>query len=35
MVLAAATPASRRMTIGVVPAWFAVPPILTLCQEMP
>jgi hypothetical protein len=32
---AAACPASRRIDIGVVPAWFATPSIVTRCREMP
>ena len=32
---AAAWPASRRIDIGVVPAWLASPSMVTRCQEMP
>ena len=31
----AAWPASRRMDMGVVPAWLASPSMVTRCQEMP
>ena len=35
MTRAAAWPASRRIDIGVVPAWLATPSMVTRCQEMP
>ena len=35
MTFAAASPASARYTVGVVPAWFCSPSMVMRCHEMP